>query len=370
MGGTSVPKKMLMFVIPSLVGGGAEQVLVNLIGGLSKDKYEISIVLFENKGEFLPDVPYWVQIHDLRKTSRLSFFCMVFRLRALLKRLGPDTVECYMPYANLVTALAWRLAGGRARLVMSVHNHLTSELKRDRQVWLKRFLYRTTLNWADAIICVSRGIGSDLSANHGIKAEKIRVIYNPFDLDNIDRLKNEPLDIIGLAGYVVAVGRLTRQKGYPYLLEAYSLIHKEVKEGLVILGQGEDEEMLKELAHNLGIESRVSFVGFQTNPYKFLRNASLFVSSSLLEGFGNVIVEAMACGVPVICTDCPFGPAEIVTNGEDGILVAPSDEYTLSRAMLKVLKDDELRRKFAILGRRRAETFRKEEIIPQYEEMF
>ena len=160
---------------------------------------------------------------------------------------------------------------------------------------------------------------------------------------------------------------MTHAKGYPCLIRAYHLISKKITSDLVILGIGEEEERLRVLTRELGIEERVEFLGFQENPYKFMKNASLFVLSSLWESFALVIVEAMACGVPVISTDCPSGPGEIITPGENGMLVSPADEKALAEAMLKLLEDESLRRKFSCEGKKRAEDFRIEKILPQYE---
>jgi len=213
----------------------------------------------------------------------------------------------------------------------------------------------------------------DLEKKFNIIKKKIEIIYNPIDSEKIMKLKEEEVEdlrIKGCKSFIIAVGRLTKQKGYPYLLRAYSRICKEIYEKLIILGTGEDEEKLKSLVNELGIRDSVFFLGFQKNPYKFMKRASLFVSSSLWEGFPNVILEAKALGVPVISTDCHSGPSEIITNGKNGILVPPADEKALSEAMLNLLKNKNLRRRFSIKGKKRAEYFSIEKILPQYEELF
>lgn len=363
-------KKKIMFIIISLVGGGAERVLVDIINRLDAKKYAIYLVLFEKKGLYLSSIPDYVKIYDLKKKNRFSIFRLIFKSAKLLKKIKPDSVFSFMVFPNLIAILAKLISRYRCNLLISIHNHLSSELLYERYKGIKKFLYKNTFKYSNCIIVPSEGVKNDLIKSFNMCQDKIEIIYNPINLDRITRKKNESFKEKSKFGkYILAVGRLTRQKGYPFLLKAYSFISKNIDEKLVILGEGEDETKLKQIAKDLGIHEEIILPGFQKNPYKFMKSASIFVLSSLWEGFAIVIAEAMACDVPVISTDCPSGPGDIITNGKNGLLVPMADEKVLAEAMLSLIKNEKLKKKFSIEGRARAEDFRIERIIPKYEEL-
>jgi glycosyltransferase involved in cell wall biosynthesis len=163
---------------------------------------------------------------------------------------------------------------------------------------------------------------------------------------------------------------LVKQKGFSHLIDAFVLLRKVIPAHLWIIGEGELRQELEAKVACLGLGNCVRLLGFQSNPYKFMAAADVFALSSLWEGFGNVIVEAMACGVPVVASDCLHGPAEIITNGVNGLLVPPSDDQALSRAMLRVLTDQALRERLSANGRARAEDFQARTIASAYERLF
>lgn len=366
-------KKKLLFVISSLVGGGSERVITTILNHLNKEKYEISLVLFIKGGHYLSQIPDDVKLYDLKKKSRFSFLRLIFCLNGLFRKIKPNTVISFMAYTNLVVLLAKFLSGCKFNLVISIRTNLGYANLFAKFKRIKYFLYKRTFNFADHIVVPSVGIKKDLEKTFGIDQKKINIINNPIDLEKIKELKEElveDLEIEKCKPFLITVGSLTRPKGYHYLLRAFSIIKKEIDEKFLILGTGKDEAKLKSLVNELGIREEVFFLGFQKNPYKFMKTASIFIISSIWEGFPNVILEAMVCGVPVISTDCPFGPREIITNGKNGILVPPADEKALSEAILALLKDSALRRNFSEEGKKRAEDFRIEKIIPQYEELF
>jgi len=367
-----MPKSKIAFVIASLVEGGSERVMTDIIRYLDKDRYEIHLILFEKIGPYLADVGDDVSIHDLRKKSRYSYVMLVWRLSRLLRRIRPVTSLSFEVYASSVVMLAKALARCRFKFIMSIRENLSSApaIKRFQRVF--RFLAKNTFKHADIVLVPSEGVGRDLLKRGDFNQEKLRRIHNPIDITKIDRLKNEPLDfpeIDDRTPFILAVGRLHRQKGYPYLLKAFSLIEKDIEEKLLIIGTGEEENQLRKLAEKLGIESHVLFGGFQKNPFKYMKHASLFVLSSLWEGLPNVLLEAMACGTAVIATDCPSGPSEIITSGKNGILVPTEDEQALAEAIRILLKDERLRTRYALEGRKRAEDFRMEIILQRYEDI-
>jgi glycosyltransferase involved in cell wall biosynthesis len=363
-------RKTILFVIPSLEGGGAEKVLIEIITRLSPETYRLVLVMFKAKGRFLSKIPSNVNVYDLHKKNKYSFSKIIFRLCIILKKINPNIVISFMPYANLIAMISRILAPSGAKYILTFHNCLTRESEKEPFHQLKYFLYKKLFIRSNLIICVSKGVKNDLMSKLRIQSDqKMRVIYNPIDIDRIGFLKDNKLEDYASTKFILAVGRLEIQKGYEYLLKAYGLIHSKIEEILIILGIGDEEQNLRELARQLGIQEKVVFLGFQENPYKYMKNASALVLSSLWEGFGNVIVEAMACGTPVISTDCPSGPNEIIDNGVNGILVPIADENSLANAIIDLLRNQKLRVAIIDAARKRAEDFRAENIIKRYEEL-
>jgi len=363
-------KKKIVFIIPSLAGGGAEKVLVDLLRHLDRDKYDMHLVLFEKAGVHLNSIPSYIEIYDLKKRNRYDFFKIIARLASLFKDIKPDAVLSFMAYTNTVTILAKMLSWLDFTLNISVHNSLFENLSSTRLRKIKTVLFSMLFNHAKFIVVPSQGIKLHLIERFNAKEKLVKVINNPLDINTIKKMSSKNTYKTLSGKHILAIGRLTKQKNFPLLLKTYALISKDIEEKLVILGEGGDKDKLKELAKDLGIQEKVLFLGFQNNPYKFMKNASIFVLSSSWESFAIVLVEAMACGTPVISTDCPSGPGEIIISGKNGLLVPPGDEKALANAMATLLRDENLRNKFSEEGRKRAEDFKIEKILPQYEKLF
>ena len=246
-------KKKIVFIIPFLGGGGAEKVLADIINYLNNNKYDLFLVLFEKKGVHLPEILSYIKIIDLKKRNRYSFFKMVFKLALLFKKIKPDIVISFMAYSNLVTILAKILSMVKFNLIISIHTLLSSALFFARLKNIRKFLYKKLFNISNYIIVPSIGIMKELVSAFNCNQDKIRVINNPLDISKIEKLKEEPLGKNELKNNILAVGRLTRAKGYTILIRAYSLICDRIKENLVILGNGEEEVNLKKLAQDLGL---------------------------------------------------------------------------------------------------------------------
>jgi glycosyltransferase involved in cell wall biosynthesis len=236
--------------------------------------------------------------------------------------------------------------------------------------WLMRFFYPR----AHAIVCVSQGVASDIREVVG-NLSTISVIYNPVTSEKIyQQAKESPGSDEYLFGThqatILAVGRLVKAKDYHTLLKAFALVLPTVKARLIILGEGPQEHDLKELVLRLNIGQYVNFLGFKSNPYAYMARASVFVLSSVREGFGNVIVEAMACRAPVIATNCKSGPGEIIEDGVNGFLVPVGDEQCLANVMIKVLQNPLLAKKITDAGYQRAKYFSIEKSAGAYEKIF
>jgi len=367
--------KKIFFIIPTLPGGGAERVMLHILKHIDRNRFEPLLVLFEKKGDLLFDLPSKITVKVLKsKKSIYGFKWLVFiNLARLLKLEKPDVAVSFMPYTNLITLLAKFLSRVRSAVVVSERCTLSISY----EGWMDKLLRKLTIRFfypkANRIIVNSKNMGIELQQMFNIPLSKIAVIYNPIDIQKVNQLSNENINHFWYeenVPIIIAVGRITPQKGILYLVKTLPLLASEgIECRLAILGKGAEEEKLKRLAKDLRIEDRVAFFGFQKNPYKYLAQSTLFVLSSLYEGFPNALLEAMALGVPSVATRCPTGPEEIITDGVDGILASPADERSLAEAIKRLLQDKGLRKKLAEGGKKRIKEFRVEKILKQYEDV-
>ena len=287
-----------------------------------------------------------------------------------LQREQPHVLLSAMTHVNLMALWARRLARVATRVVVSEHITQTQAMKEDpkRRRWHWRFLLpvvQRTYLWADAIVAVSDGVADELSLITNIPRKCVTTIYNPIVTPELQHQAQIPLEhpwfTTGAPPVVLGAGRLRMQKDFPTLIRAFARARSVRKMRLMILGGGKDERkdaqykaQLLALADQLGVADDVALPGFVANPFAYLARASVFVLSSAWEGFGNVIVEALACGCPVVSTDCPSGPAEILENGKYGLLVPVGDDAALADAILAVLSTpsdrDRLRARSAIFS--------------------
>ncbi len=372
----------LMIVIHGLQGGGAERVLVNLLRGLSRTEFSITLVLYEGICDY--PMPENVQLRVLGIPAGKNVFSLatgflrkILALSGLIRTQKPDIVFSLLSSTNAAAILAARLSATGTRVIASEHTFPSVNLANERFGSITARVIARLYPHADRIIAVSQGIRDDLMKSFGIRGNMVTVIYNPFDLDEVRRLGREGLDhpwfvppVIGTTPLIVSAGRLTKQKGYPFLLRSFARVRSSMPCRLVILGEGADRASLERLASDLGIAADVSFPGFQSNPFAYMARATIFVLSSLYEGFSMVLVEAMALGTPVISTDCPSGPGELISDGRSGVLVPPGDEEALTRAILKVLADKALMSVLSAGGRTRAEDFSVSRISEEYSRLF
>lgn len=363
------PTKQLMFVIPSLAGGGAERTLVHILNHLDQGRYRATVVLFEDDMTYESAIRVPVRWVKLGKRSKWDVFKVILRLRRTLARCQPDSVIAFMYYANILTVLAAVGLRARPRTILCEHS--------DPRVYpaMYRRLIRRTYRRADVVVPVSRAIGEVLSGGFRVPPAAIRVIHNPVPLDEIaagarnDRPEHPFFHGEG-GPVIIGMGRLIRVKRFDRLLEAFAgLHHRHPQARLVILGDGPLREELENLAAGLGVQEMVSFPGFQSNPYAWIAKADLFVLSSDTEGFPMAILEAMALGTCVLATDTPSGAGESIEDGVNGRLV-PRNRTALEDAMGELIRDRDLR---AGLAARALETVRQygvKSILPRYFEIF
>lgn len=370
------PLKILV-VIPSLVMGGAERLTIYLLQKLNRNKFNPALCLFENKGPLLKELPEDIKLFDLKKKNRWSFLRLVNSFNKVVKEYNPDIIYTRLWYATLIATVAKSLCFRKIFIVASEdHNYKRDILPSDPFGLLKRPVINWAHKTADLVIVPSMGVKDDIGNSYGVNPEKIRVIYCSVDIDSIYKkievdemftqkdLFNDDIPVI------VALGRLIARKGFSDLLKAFKLVRSSQASRLVFIGDGEDRAKLEKLTYKLQLNEDVKFLGYQQNPFSIISRSRIFVLSSHREGFGNVIIEAMACGTPVISTRCPHGPDEIITDGINGLLVPVGDVDAMADAILKLLKDEPLRRRLADGGGKRAEDFRVEKMVAEYEMVF
>ena len=393
------------FLINSLAGGGAEAVLVRLIPFLNTEK----LILLERDIKYSVDdkLVYFLSNHTMKTNSIIKTFSIPFYSLKLSKIIEENsTIISFLERANMVNVFSKLFKKHRA--VISVHmDQQTGHLGLRK---FNKYLVKAIYPKADLIVAVSKGVMQSL-IKLCISREKIKVIYNPYPIEEIKNLSKESLgefETIFKHPVIITAGRLTKPKGQWYLLRIFRKLkekHKDLR--LVILGEGELKEYLVELSEKLGLKTfvwdrdnisedfDVSFLGFHKNPFKFMARAKLFIFPSLWEGFPNVLVEAMACGVPVVSSDCRSGPREILAPDTDfsyqtekpefaeyGVLMPvfevkfksadePLEEKELMwvEVINKMLEDESLRGIYSERAKQRADDFGLEKIVEEWIEV-
>jgi glycosyltransferase involved in cell wall biosynthesis len=358
----------VLFALHSLIGGGAERVVVHLVNGLDRERFAPVLALGRAEGPYLGDVRADVPLHvlgaDRARTAAPALLRAVWRVR-------PDVVVATAGL-NLAVAIARRAFPPRTRVVLREANSPSAFLadvartSRARAA-LYRAAYRLLYREADVIVCQSDAMLADL-ASRRVPRTKLRRIHNPVDVARVQALAREP--DAGSPSALVSVGRLSRQKGYDVLLEALVAVRaRRPSATLRIFGDGDERERLEAATRRLGLDGAVDLPGFSANPYAAVAAADLFVSSSRYEGFSNAIVEALACGTPVVATDCPSANREVIAQGADGWVAAPPEEpQALADAILRAL-DEQPRLDRDAIRRRCAERFSAPRVIAAYAEL-
>jgi glycosyltransferase involved in cell wall biosynthesis len=329
-------------VLPSLEGGGAERATALVASGLAARGARVVLVLARAVGPYLRELHRGVEVLDLRCAS------MATALPGLVRHLRaerPAAVFAAMTHTNIAVALAHRMSGSRARLVLGERVHVGSALGSDRGLRsrLTAALMRMTYPWADRVIAVSEGVAANLAVHARIAQGRIVTIYNPIvDQQLLQAAAEAPRHRWlqqAAPPVLLAAGRLTAQKDFETLLLAFSQLRRRRQLRLVILGEGEQRPALQSLAQSLGVAADVDMPGFEANPFSAMRAASVFVLSSRFEGLPGTLIQAMACGVRVVATDCPSGPSEILEGGRWGRLVPVGDATALAEAIAATLDD-------------------------------
>jgi len=367
-------KIRVLFVINSLAGGGAERVLVHILENLDRSQFDISLCTFSSQVDY--NIPSDIKYFSFNKRNYFDLLSIIYKLKNIFQFEKYDVVVSFLTYTNIFVTISWLLSGKKIPLVISERCNPIDNLKNQRYSRIKLKLISKLYPFANVVITVSEGVKKSLLSCFKIPTTKLKVIYNPVNIKKIDILRREKITEEAVfkndnKPIIISCGRLTKQKNYPSLIKAIKILKDTgIKANLIILGKGEEEKRLKKLVKDLNLEKEVRFLGFKKNPYKYISRATIFVLSSKYEGFPNVLLEAMACEVPVISTDCHYGPSEIIEHGKNGFLVPVNDEYALAEKIKILLKEPTLRRNFAIEGRKTVEKkFDLKRIIKQWEDL-
>jgi glycosyltransferase involved in cell wall biosynthesis len=353
---------MLMFAARF---GGAEKIMTEIANEISR-KVDLELVLVKEKGEYLDKVNNDVDVVNLNAKRSIT---AIPKLVSYLQKVEPVTIISASRVVNRIAPLAKKFAKSNAKLVLTEHVTTKEFAMREFKHYINKYLMKITYSFADEIVCVSKGVRNDLVSNIGVEKDKTKVIYNPVvDKKMIDKSRKKvehkwfEKDNIKV---ILSAGRLEYNKDFSSLIEAASIVRREMDVRLLILGEGSERDSLEEKVKQKGLEKYVSMPGYTDNPYKYMSKADVFAFSSWgREGLPTVLIEALACNCPIVSTNCPTGPAEILGNGEWGTLVPTEDPEELANALVQVLRED---RKNNL--RQRADDFRKEKSIDQYLEM-
>lgn len=374
--------KKIIFLIPTLSIGGGERVVSELSLALP-DSIEKIIVLFKNEVFY----PYKGKLISLNLSLSNGFLFKIYyflkgfyQFKKIVKKENPDYIISFGFPADLMSLLA-----SSSRTLVAVH----SLWSKSHGGVVEKNLIKLFFNKAKKIICVSKTAADDLIENFNIKEEKIKIILNPIDTEKIQKQANLPIELehreIFDNPVIINMGRFSEEKNHYFLIKTFKEIKNNIKTAkLVILGEGEKRMFLEQLIKDSGLEGSVYLLGLQENPFKFLARAKVFVLSSLREGLPCSILEAMACGLPIISTDCKSGPREILAPRTDIKSQAKDIEYAefgiltpanssadsrkkLAEAVIKVLTDKKLSDNLVGKSIQRAKDFDVKNIIKQWE---
>ncbi len=345
--------------IPDLSGGGAERAMINLVVEFAKRGILIDLIVIESKGDYknslpkeirlvplLPQFFKYLPLSQLRLLRPLKYIVTFPILVKYIKKRNIQILLTTLPMPNIISLIIKKYFVKNIILVTRLPNTFSSIVSTSKNWKIRLLIYiqRPLLLTANAIVVNSRDSAKNIKVHLSNVSHLVHIIYNPVTSPNITiqakKSVNHPW--IGSADFkiILSVNRLDPEKDLPTLLRAFAEIVKSKQSSrLIILGKGPEENKLKKIADKLGIRNTVDFVGFQQNPFSWMAKADVFVLSSLYEGLPNTLVEAMACGTPVVSTNCQTGPRETLKDGRLGRLVQVGNHKELASAILETLKN-------------------------------
>lgn len=331
-------KKKIHIILPNLVAGGAEKVMLLLARQFATNNFDVLFIVrrLTEKG-FQEVIEQEFEVINLNAKKVRHFPLALKRKYKTIQK--PDIVIASLWPLTFLTALTLKLTNKSIKVICVEHGSLKYQTRKKgklHQLFLKWSL-KLTLVFCDKLVCVSEGLKNEIKELTNYKKGKLISIPNPIELDSSEAKPDIPNGLKTLLkGHIfLSVGRIKKVKNIPLLLKAFKKVSEKIEATLIVLGDGPDSNSLKNLAKTLGIKDKVHFLGFITDCKPYYKIANTFVLSSDSEGFGNVIVEALAEGCTVVSTNCPYGPKEILDNGTYGYLAEVNNEEDLAKTMLK-----------------------------------
>ncbi len=329
-----------LFLLADLEVGGAQRVVLTVIRHLNGELFDPHLGIINSDGPMVKDIPNNAQIHDL-KVKKVRY--AVPKLLKLCWSVKPDTIISTLPHLNLSLLTVKRFLPAHSRLVVREANTASIRIRHTASPFLYRLLYKKLYPYAARIICNSFYMKEDLVSNFSIPSTNITVIRNPVDEEKTrQKFEFDPFERNRENVQLVSVGRLIYQKGFDLLLKAFHYAGRKVPNiYLTIVGGGSKEDTLKKQAADLEISDRVDFAGHRDNPFVYMGKADVFISPSRWEGLPNVVLEALACGTPVLAFDCPGGTREILEERKNGWLVPTEDWEAMGDKIIEIAKGRE-----------------------------
>lgn len=361
-------KKVIVFVMHELSVGGAERVVSNLVNYLDREEFEVHLCLFKKKGALVETLLEDVIIHDLKAFRVLTSGHKLF---SLIVKLKPDIVFSSITHVNLLMGVFIPFLKPFSRHTRFITREVNIPSIRAKYLpkskKLDRF-YKRVIHHFDVIVAQSEYMKADILKSYSVDQNKVLVINNPLDIERIYKiiLEEDVKEVLFEANKtnILAVGNLRRQKGFDILLSVMPLLHE--KFHLTIIGEGKERALLEKQIDALGISQKVTLLGFQANPYKYMNKADIMVLSSRYEGFPNVILEANACGLFTLAFECPGVSHEIIQNDINGFLVEFEDVSALALAFEKYVNVIHDKENIVETTRR----YNVENIVKEYEKVF
>ena len=378
----NVARPITLFM-PYMGAGGIERTVLNLLDELPNKYGEIDLVVASVDERLMSRLPDTVHVVSLnanlplglvkrmmmpRNAAAIGIFPSFVRY---LRQRRPKAVLSFQ--ASVLAVLAAKIARTDARIVVREANPSSvalgqeSRMRRELKLRLKRLAYGR----ADAVLAISQGVAADLVERTGLPEASVHVIYNPSFNPRILEWAKEPVDHpwltadVGLP-VVISVGRLSHQKDFGTLIRAFMIVRERIASRLLIVGDGELRREAEHLINELGLEESVDIVGFVDNPFKYMAHSTVYAMSPRYEGLGNVYIEAQVCGLPIVSTDCPGGPREILLDGEAGLLVPVGDVNAVAGAIIRYLESPQLAAQHVAKGQESLSRFQSDLVADKY----
>ncbi len=359
----STGKPKVLFILPSSVIGGAETKTFNLLHALTS--FECILATHAGVADYyaIPGIRtyafesfYSCEPYDF---SLCNIFCYAKAIKRIADRERPLCILGIMHTGALFSTVAHDVFFMKIPPLVTIEGNISAYFRTaGRRPTLKeKLLLGYCFKRSQGIIVPSEGVKRDLISNFRVTPRKIQTIYNGIDIENVRESSQQEIPYRKNCPWIVTACRLNSQKDFVTLLKAFRSVRNATEAKLIIVGGGELKEDIIRLSTELKVSDDVIMVGFQKNPFSYIAQADVFVLSSFFEGFGNVIVEAMALGIPVVSTDCPSGPGEIIRHRENGFLVPVGHYHQMAEAFLSLLTDRALKERFSEEGRRRVQDF-------------